>query len=314
MGFTADEYVIFKLDKNDPRDYISETERLKFRGNLRGKSVILDNKIVFYNIIRNFAEVNKIYGYKMQTSFVSLEPGWEENNIVEKVKEHHKLVYKKQGAGGGNGFKLLSYSNGIFYINNEIASEKDITDLVVSQNDYLIEEFCVQAAFENEIYPHSVNTLRIITVEMKEAKHKAICAFHRFGVDAKKCVDNACAGGLYAMIDVQSGKLSYARSHAKEFFVDENGKDIIFQNHPVTNHQIEGVIIPDWENIVFTVETLHKKISFTGIDFIAWDIALTETGMKVIEANASCSTDFLQTFEAHRKSELGKWLKDRGYI
>jgi hypothetical protein len=113
---------------------------------------------------------------------------------------------------------------------------------------------------------------------------------------------------LYSEIDIKTGELSFARSHGKELV----NKD--FSKHPVTNAQIEGVVIPNWQSILKTVLDLHRKIEFTGLGFVAWDVALVENGVKIIEANPSCSMDFAQTFHPERNGKIGEWMKEWGYI
>lgn len=313
LGFTADEYVIYNLDKNLNADYITEFERQLFRDYVRDYRVILDNKIVFYNIIRNFARTNKIYAYKYDNQYVSLEDDCEYIKICDKLKELGKIIYKLNGTGGGNGVKLLEYNDEKYYINRRNCSLKEIIRLLEDDN-YLLEEFCRQSYFENSLYPYSVNTLRLITLKMDDGQYKVIHAFQRMGVDKENCVDNACMGGLYSEINLKTGSLSAARSHSKDRILDKDGNVIEYETHPITNSRIKGLVIPNWQKIVSEVEQLHRKISFTGISFIAWDIALEDDGIKIIEANTSCSMDLLQTFSGVRNKEIGIWLKKMRYI
>jgi hypothetical protein len=184
---------------------------------------------------------------------------------------------------------------------------------LLSGDDYLIEEFCEQGEFENSIWPYSVNTIRIITLRESD-KIVAVAALQRLGVDKEKCVDNACAGGLYSMIDLESGRLSAARSHSKDKLLDNDGMPLLFDEHPVTGAQIKGRTIPNWKKLQDDIIHLHQQLLFTEIDFIAWDIALTDNGYKIIEANTSCGMHFLQNFGGVRNGKVGQWMKDKGYI
>lgn len=312
LGFTPEEYAVYNLNVNDPSEYISEFERSVYRDMVKEQRVILDNKVVFYNIIRNFADVNTIWAYKKSGKYVMLEDGYEINSILARLRENGRIVYKKQTAGGGKGFKLLEYGQGQYYINRVTCDEKDIVDLLET-DDYLLEAYCVQSTFEDELCPYSVNTLRIITLS-KENECKAIYAIQRMGATQDSVVDNAYMGGLYARIDVLSGQMSSARSRGKGKLFDENGGIIEFDTHPVTGVMIKGRVIPDWDSIVKQVEVLHEKLRFTGLDLIAWDIALTEKGINVIEANTSCAMGLLQNYEGMRKKEVGQWMKERGCL
>lgn len=312
LGFTADEYVYLDLEHNNPKDYISEYERYRFRDEVKEYRILLDNKIIFYELIKNFTNTNKIYAYKQSGRFVALEAGYEIQELMERLTEKKILVYKSLTAGGGRGFRLLSYENGKYYINRKKVSQEQVHELIYHEDDYLIEEYCEQGDFATSIWPYSVNTIRIITLNY-DGEIKVAFATQRFGVEEESCVDNACAGGISAVIDVQSGVLHSARRAQGKLF-DDDGNALIFDNHPVTLKRIKGEKVPNWSEVTEGVKKLHEKLLFTKIDFIAWDIALLDSGYKVIEANTSCGTCILQTDGGVRNKEIGQWMKSRGYI
>jgi hypothetical protein len=107
LGFTADEYMIYDLQHNNYKEYISEYERYKFRVAVKDYRMILDNKIVFYNIIRNYANTNMIFAYKVSGVFVPLQDGYEIENIAKLLSNAKKLVYKKLNSGGRILFTIL---------------------------------------------------------------------------------------------------------------------------------------------------------------------------------------------------------------
>jgi hypothetical protein len=223
-----------------------------------------------------------------------------------------RLVYKETNSGGGEGFRLLEYAGGRYCINRIACKEEDILSLL-SKSNYLIEEYCCQGAFEQRLWPYSVNTIRIITL-LFHGDIQVAAALQRIGIDKEKCVDNACAGGLYSSINLETGELSAARSHSPENLLEHDGTPKWFSNHPGTQAQIEGALIPEWTTLCNDIVNLHKKLAFTEIEFIAWDIALLDDGYKIIEANTSCGMYFLQTFKGARNEMIGKWMKEKGYI
>ena len=312
LGFTADEYIIYDLKHNDPKEYLSEYERYLFRDAVQEYRILLDNKIVFYSIIRNFAPANQILAYKKNGEYIALSEGFSEEEILAKICELGKMAYKETSSGGGVGFHLLEFSDGKYSINRKQAKEEDILSLL-QKDDYLLEEYCSQGPFEQQLWPYSVNTIRIVTLVFHETVQIA-AAFQRIGIEKEKCVDNACAGGLCSAIDLNTGVLSAAKSHAPAYFFAKDGGFKWFKKHPGTDAQIEGVQIPNWTSLCSEIKMLHQKLAFTGIEFIAWDIALLDNGFKIIEANTSCSMDLLQTFEGARNGVIGKWMKEKGFI
>jgi hypothetical protein len=312
LGFTADEYVIFDLGNNNPDEYISEYERFRFRDAVRDYRVIFDNKLICYSIIRNLADVNTIYACRVSGVYTVLEEGFERGNLLDRLAGLGHMVYKKIDAGGGEGFRLIACEDGRYYINRRPVPVMEVEKLLDGDN-YLVEEYCRQGAFENSLWPYSVNTVRIVTLHDNGGVCVA-CALQRIGYDMEKCVDNAHAGGMVCVVDIETGELSKGRSYNPRLMFDEGGKRVSYGRHPVTNAQLEGARIPNWEGIVEGVKCLHEKLLFTGVDFIAWDIALLDDGYRVIEANTSCGVDILQLFNGARRGKIGQWMKAKGYI
>lgn len=62
-GFKPNEYVWFDLAHNDYKDYISDYERLLSREMNGQCKVILDDKLLFEEIFRNYVRVPAIYAW-----------------------------------------------------------------------------------------------------------------------------------------------------------------------------------------------------------------------------------------------------------
>lgn len=319
MGFTAEEWVLYNLDKNNPEDYCSQLDRKLFSNKIGSYRVLLDNKIIFQTLIKDLVNINHIYAYKTQGVYHALFNGYECNNILDRLREQGKLVTKEfspnHNSGCGRGFKILSFEDGCYYINGSTVSESKLKSILEDGNDYLIEEFCEQSDFENAIFPKSVNTIRFLTVvDRQSGDVKPLYAIHRMGASDNSIADNASLGGLQCEINMETGELSYATSYAPGIGFDSEFNQIHYQKHPVSGIQLEGLVIPDWENIKKQACFLHKALSYTGIIFIAWDFALAKKGLTVIEGNATCGFRLLQTHEGCKNNYIGEWFKDNGLL
>jgi hypothetical protein len=311
LGFTADEYVVYDLEHNNPHEYLSEYERMmKFRSRIRDYRIVFDNKILFYCIIRNFAPVNTIYAYIKKGNFIALEPEITREGLFSLLRIQEKLVVKLFSAGGGEGFRLLEYNAGKYYVNRQECSQADMFQLLEKLDDCLIEKYCRQSDFENALSPYSVNTIRMVTMCNYLGGEELTFAIHRFGATKDSCVDNAHQGGFCAPIDIKSGRLGDATTRNIHFMFDGDHRIKHYSVHPATGVEIQGQVIPNWESLCKEVVSLHRKLAFTGARFIAWDIALTDNGFCVIEANASSSFDILQQGTGgQRNGKLGDFLK-----
>ncbi|RME67109.1 MAG: hypothetical protein D6781_13880 [Verrucomicrobia bacterium] len=85
------------------------------------------------------------------------------------------------------------------------------------------------------------------------------------------------AVGLTAGIDVASGRLLPAQG---EFLVDGE-----FDVHPGTGASIAGAPVPYWQNMVDLVLRAHAR--FADIPFVGWEVALTGSGLMILEATTN---------------------------
>ena len=123
------------------------------------------------------------------------------------------------------------------------------------------------------------------------------------------CTDNMSLGGIGAQIDVETG------------VVCSSGRDFnfhAFTHHPISGAQILGLQIPHWEQAVSLVKEAHKRLPQCML--YGWDIAITETGVDIVEANSKPGTRIMQVMDAVpkgkkllpiiKKDRLGKKRKE----
>lgn len=195
-GFTAAEYVIYNLDKNDYHDYLSEFERHEFRKRVASEyKILLDNKVIFNTLVKNFVKTNEIIFYK-KSSLVMLSQRYANpEDVIANLREKGRVVYKKMADGGGHGVKFFDFSDNSYKINGVPCQYDDIMSLLEESDNYFVEEYCEQSDFENILFPYSVNTLRLVTIE-SENGYEIAYALQRIGADKKSMVDNA-SGGVF---------------------------------------------------------------------------------------------------------------------
>lgn len=96
--------------------------------------------------------------------------------------------------------------------------------------------------------------------------------------------DNFAAGGIAAPINLDTGELGTAA-----------GKGPIVErltHHPDTGRQIQGAMLPYWQQTRELCAKAHKKLS--DFVFLGWDVAITEDGPRVVEANEWACMELLQ--------------------
>lgn len=179
--------------------------------------------------------------------------------------------------------KWLSSMDVVFAKPSKGAEGKGVTRLIIGDVENTIqyclenklgtiEESIVQHPEMDTLYPDAINTIRLITfIENNEVK--ILGATLRIGNGGY--VDNAGSGGIFASIDINSGKLDSVA-------FDKTGKKL--EKHPITNQTIEGFQIPFWSQVI----DLCKKASLKVPDVrtVGWDVAISEKGRPIlIEGN-----------------------------
>lgn len=178
--------------------------------------------------------------------------------------------------------KWLGSMDVVFAKPSKGAEGKGVTRLVVSDVEDTIkycldnkldtiEEPIIQHPDMNILYPDAINTVRLITF-IKNNEVKILGATLRIGNGGY--VDNAGSGGIFASIDINSGKLDSVA-------FDKTGKKV--EKHPITNLVIKGFQIPLWTQVIEICKKAALKVQ--DVRTVGWDVALTEKSPILIEGN-----------------------------
>lgn len=97
-------------------------------------------------------------------------------------------------------------------------------------------------------------------------------------------MDNAGSGGIYASIDPEHG---FVQTDAINY------KGVHFNIHPDTNVQIIGYQLPKWDEALSLIHNMATN--FKGTTLISWDIAYSDKGWLMIEANDNGDWSIIQS-------------------
>ena len=146
------------------------------------------------------------------------------------------------------------------------------------------------------IYPGSINTYRIVTIN-KDEKSYLFSSILRIGTSTSGNVDNWAAGGLAIGIDHQSGYLKQFGFYKPKY----GGK---VAKHPDTDVEFAKTKAPCYEEAVELA--LKASRCFYNIRAIGWDIAITEDGPIIIEGNDNWEISLMQACDGPLRK---KWLE-----
>lgn len=122
---------------------------------------------------------------------------------------------------------------------------------------------------------NALPTARISTLLNEKGEPEIVTSVLRFAAIEDTVVDNVCAGGAMAPIDLETGRVGIA-------CLGHHGPDVT--HHPVTGEPVEGTVIPDWEAIKALALESHLP-HFADYKLVGWDIGLTDAGPVIIEGN-----------------------------
>ena len=267
-----DEYVKYNFHNLKDRyrkNFILQKHRDKFRNvNTLG---FTKSKYTFYEYIPD------LYARKM-----IIAPYCGEEAFVEFLKTYQKIVIKPDRGSLGIGIDVVVYTTD--------QAAKDYFKGITVARPMICEEFIRQHSVLKQLNPASVNTIRIATL-LQNDEVEVLAAVLKTGA-GDDITDNLSLGGIGAQIDVKTGVVC---SYGRDFHFHA------FTHHPITGAQILGLQIPHWDKAIDLVKTAHKRLPQCMI--YGWDIAITETGADIVEANSKPGTRIMQVMDAVPKGK-----------
>ena len=304
-GYLADQYVLYDFKHVDKHEYLSEFDWYRSRYINEPFDFAFNNKVVCSQMLKDhirFATdyfiINKNIPYDFEQGPISFD------TIVDKLIEDGSLFIKPFGMGKGNGVHRLGYVDGTILVDEKPYTREELIAFLKTLDRYVICETIKQHSYSDKIYDKTTNTIRFITMRDTETHEmKPFFAVQRIGTSDTIPVDNGSKGGLVAKINMETGELSEAKCLHKLGSWDV---------HPDSGNPIKGVVIPNWDGIKETVMSACRHIPY--MEFIAWDLLITEDGVCVIEANTSSGVNIIQLWGGQKKGKLGDFFRHYGVI
>lgn len=213
---------------------------------------VLDDKTLFDRTFKDF--LNRKFWVNRDTSL---------EEFKEFIEGLDAVFCKPINLNGGHG----SYRYDL------TGTPEEMYEYFMNEPMMLIEEVIKQHHLINEIYPDCIDSIRIMSV-LKDGKFECIGAWMKFGANGSQ-VDGRIQGGSFAGVDEKTGIIVTTAI---------DGKNNRFANHPNTGAKILGFQIPYWKEILELTERAMRHID--GIDFVGWDVAITEKGPVIVEGNS----------------------------
>lgn len=226
----------------------------------------------FYDKFDNKVTFNQLFEPFLKRDFLDLTASSFEE-FTTFVQKHPSFIVKPINLQCGKGIEKITVDDNI-----------DLSSLrkhLLETGQTLVEEFVVQANKMNQLYPTSVNTLRIVTARIY---HKTTVLFRAIRIgNGGNVVDNFNHGGMYSILD-ENGVITKPA-------IDKEGT--IYENHPFTKTPIVGFQVPFFQEAIAMVKEASGIVEEVGL--VGWDIAITEQGPVMIEGNQLPGYDIYQS-------------------
>ncbi|NMA06567.1 MAG: hypothetical protein GX928_02475 [Ruminococcaceae bacterium] len=263
------------LSKIKRRTFMNMNKNLELvrRLNPEESRYLFENKVEFNNKFKKF----------LGREYIDLR-----NTTAEEFEQfclrQNAVFAKKIDDYGGKGIKKI--------VVPEISDFGNVFEKLIKDGCILVEEAISQHAEMNRLVESSVNSLRIATL-IKDDKTYPIYSLIRMS-DGIKHVDNISSGGMYCPVD-DTGMIT------AEAYQDETG--LYYEKHPFSKIEFKGFRIPFYDEAVTMVVTASKLVP--EIRYVGWDVAITDKGPVLIEANTIPGYDMCQNYRHLGSEKIG---------
>lgn len=242
----------------------TKEERLKFYSDndrIRFGSIV--NNIIDCKILDNKAKTYELYKDAFKRDVILIN-GEQDFPKFEAFCQGRTIFFGKP-ITGSYGVKAI-----------KLTPETDLKELfaeLLKTKLRLFEEPIQQCQEMSSLNPESVNTVRLATL-LTGDKIDILFSYVRCGRKGFS-VDNSGVGGFLASVDPETGIV----------FTDGVSKDgNAFPTHPDSGVTFKGFKVPRYEEAKELVANLAKRLP--TVRYVGWDLAVTDQGVVVVEANS----------------------------
>lgn len=226
----------------------------------------------------------------------------------------YDIVLKPVNGTYGCNVLVLSRCGDHVQCRGNVYSTAEIWEHINSQLHigYLVEKKASNCSCISSIFPGCLNTFRVVTINFQEEGWYPLVCYLKIG-QGQSQVDNAMAGGIVMIFD--------ASGTAIRTF--DCGQHKFISRHPDTGAELLGFHFDHYREIIDFALGASNKFGFLGT--IGWDIASTEEGPLIIEANGAWGAEGIQqatgkglitdelATKLKRHTLFGTWDKSKMY-
>ena len=289
-GFLASTIVNAGVTPDNQSDFLPDRCYYKLHPVNNRCSKWIDDKLTMRLALAPFADYLPKYYFDLRGGSIhrlmdgSAEYSADLAGILRLLVREKRLALKQVMGAGGVGFYKLEADHGAFLVNETRMTGEELTAFLSTLSGYVVTEYLYPHPALRTIFPNTINSVRLSVLHEAGCEPAFVGAFAKFGTARSGAVDNVVAGGVFCGVRIEDGTLFRSGRYEHSLFVP-------MPVHPDTGVPIQGTL-PYWDAI--KRKTLDICNYLPQVEWIGFDIVITEEGFKFLELNSHQSSDILQ--------------------
>lgn len=221
----------------------------------------------------------------------------DEDFLVNLLKWKKVLAMKPNNGAEGIGFVKFEWQDGSVLMNGKEISIQTYKDTYLKLRNYTVTEYITQHSMLKEIWPGSESTLRVTMAKVPGETQFCpqewvnISTYARIGTSVSGSVSNLDAGGFAIGFNFETGALNEIGMSYKHY---QSPDESVYTRHPETKVGWSGKRLPNWDQVRESVLGICHYIS--SLDYLGFDIIITEDGFKLLEINTFPAVEYCQFY------------------
>lgn len=299
-GFLAESLSQYNLKDYKMSQYMSESDYYKVWPLNSWTRVWINDKLTLKYMLANteFSDIMpEYYFYNTENGLRALIDNNTKDQtfegFCELLKDKKVFACKPCNGSGSQGFFKIEFNGKDYLVNGKTVSKFDLEQFLLSHPNYVFTEYLRPEKSMAKIDPN-IHTIRLVVLN-------------------KDGLNPAIVGGYLRFASNMTGEVNYIHSlsdfkNSFMIFTDINFKTGEFGNavscystrveplsvRPDSKQEIKGTI-PFWDDVVDKVISISKR--FFGIEWMGFDIGITDSGVKIMEINSHPGIKYMQIFK-----------------
>lgn len=309
-GFAPSTVRCLRICESNVGDYLSEKSYFAGHPYNRWSVLRVNDKLTYKYALAKYDEYLPEYYFLLTKSGEMRKlPDCPEvtpdlGGFISLLSMRGSLAVKRLGGCGGEGFYLVEKSQGGVHVNGRhVDLSKWFSDLSRTSSEYVITAAVIQHSKYHSVWPSAVHCIRLQTATL-DGEAQLLFGFIRFGcAQSMHFTGHAFGGSVFGDIDIEKGTIG-------ALCRVEDGKIAEYSVHPDTGVSASG-LIPNWNLISDKLLEMHRYLA--DLDYLGWDVAVTEDGFKVLEVNSLTGLRAVQYFRpALLDQRMKSFFMERG--